>query len=774
MAKADARLPLAPLASTEGERHAEFKRRRDEFVYDKVPIGAEAPYLADGWAISKKLKRRLRLVKAKGIDRQLEDRVWRLFYRMGYDDLGKGSDFTIRYKAADGTYREKQVDVFAKDDETVIVGECKACDDYKPRSLGKDLAEFIGLRKQFADAIRGHYGREFKPKVLWFFFTDKVLWSSTDRAKATAEQIKIMTEREVDYFSQLAEHLGRATRYQFLAEYLGGQKIPELKDVTVPAIRGKLGGRTFYSFVSTPEQLLKICFVNHRTLADPLALPTYQRLVKRGRLKAIGDFIRKGGYFPTNILINFDERRRFERTAKDDAADVQFGNLFLPDKYKSAWIVDGQHRLYGYSVIDPKYSKHNIAVIAFEELQREDEANLFVTINHEQKSVPRTLLDELDADLKWGSSVPAERLASMGARIVQALTETVGGPLFRRVVAQGMKGNDIVSLTMPEIKGGIVRSQLLGALAQKRKMLVSGPLAADTDERTVRRATQALNLFLEEIRSTNPERWDCGRKGELCVNVGIRALLLLLHALIKHAERKRRNFEPRNATPEEIVEQALAFAKPVLEFLRSAPDSIFSERFGGKYGSGGPPEYFYELCQLLWEQDNSFSPDGLEQYMASKDSARIQEAETTIKFIEVRVTEIVINYFKKLHGANYWKYVGTKDMRVKAYERQQEEAPEKQLELEAYLDFIDKKRIIEKSENWAVLKTYFDIPFPGEKGQSKNLRWMDRLNELRRIVAHPHKRAFKPEDLEFLEWIRRAFEEKLLAATDDKVVLVSS
>jgi DNA sulfur modification protein DndB len=131
-------------------------------------------------------------------------------------------------------------------------------------------------------------------------------------------------------------------------------------------------------------------------------------------------------------------------------ADVQVGDLHMPDKYKSAWIVDGQHRLYGYSVIDPKYSKQNVAVIAFEELRREDEANLFVTINHEQKSVPRTLLDELDADLKWGSSVPAERLASISARIVQALTETVGGPLFRRVVAQGMKVDDSACLTMPE------------------------------------------------------------------------------------------------------------------------------------------------------------------------------------------------------------------------------------------------------------------------------------------------------------------------------------
>jgi DNA sulfur modification protein DndB len=763
MSKDEERSLLAPIVSSDGEKHAEFKRRRDEFVYMKVPAGGESPYLADGWTISKKLKRQIRLARAKSLDRRFEDRVWRLFYRMGYQDLNKGHEFKIRYKAADGSYREKQVDIFAKDAETVIVGECKCCDDYKPRQLSKDIAEFVGLRKQFADAIRAHYGREYKPKILWFFFTDKILWSSADGEKAITEQFKVMKEREIDYFSQLSEHLGRATRYQFLAEYLGGQKIPELKGIKVPAIRGKLGGKTFYSFVSTPEELLKICFVNHRTLADPLALPTYQRLVKRSRLKAIGEFIEKGGYFPTNILINFDEKRRFDKRANDENADVQFGDLHLPDKYKSAWIVDGQHRLYGYSIIDPKFSKQNVAVIAFEELKREDEANLFVTINHEQKSVPRTLLDELDADLKWGSTVPSERLASMAARIVQALAEAVGGPLFRRIIAQGMKGDDAVCLTMPEIKGGIVRSHLIGSLALKRKMLVSGPLSSDNDARTVKRATQSINLFLDQLRLANAERWDSGRPGGFCVNVGMRAMFLLFYSAIKHVESKQKNFDPNNATPQEISYEVTDVVRPLINFLHSVPDAEYLERFAGKYGSGGPPEYFYELSQIIWEHDKSFSPEGLQEYIASKDEVRIKEAESTIKFIENRITEIVIDYFKKIHGANYWNYIGTKEMRVKAYERQQEETPEKQLEIEAYLDFIDKKKIVEKNENWTVFKVYFDIPLLKEKGFAKNLKWMDKLNELRRIVAHPHKRAFKSEDLEFLEWIKKAFEEKLLA-----------
>ena len=38
-------------------------------------------------------------------------------------------------------------------------------------------------------------------------------------------------------------------------------------------------------------------------------------------------------------------------------------------------------------------------VVAFERLDKPEEANLFVTINHEQKSVPKTLLDDLEGEL---------------------------------------------------------------------------------------------------------------------------------------------------------------------------------------------------------------------------------------------------------------------------------------------------------------------------------------------------------------------------------------
>jgi hypothetical protein len=353
----------------------------------------------------------------------------------------------------------------------------------------------------------------------------------------------------------------------------------------------------------------------------------------------------------------------------------------------------------------------------------------------------------------------------MAARTVQTLAETIDGPLFRRIIAQGMTGDDVICLTMPELKGGIVRSHLIGSLAQKRKALVDGPLSSQSDQLTVKRATKAVNAFLNGLRDANSDRWDAGRSGGLCINIGLRACFLLFAATIEHARTKHKALDLGRATPDQLAGAALEVAKPVLEYLETVSDDEFMQRFAGRYGSGGPLDYFFELAQLIWEKDKSFAPDGLANYLESKDEKRIQAASDTIKFIENRVTDIIVDYFKKLHGDNYWTYIGTKEIRVKAYERQQEDAPEKQLALEAYLDFIDKKKIIEKSENWNFLKIYFDIPLPNEKGLAKNLKWMDRLNELRRVVAHPHKRVFKADDLQFLEWIRKTFEERLLSVS---------
>ena len=95
-------------------------------------------------------------------------------------------------------------------------------------------------------------------------------------------------------------------------------------------------------------------------------------------------------------------------------------------------------------------------------------------------------------------------------------------------------------------------------------------------------------------------------------------------------------------------------------------------------------------------------------------------------------------------------------MRTAAYRRQQEDT--RRLALENYLHFLDYKKIVSSQEHWPLFKAVFDIPEKGEKGKAKNLKWMERLNELRRIPAHPTKdRRFTVQDFEYIEWISKEF-----------------
>jgi hypothetical protein len=84
------------------------------------------------------------------------------------------------------------------------------------------------------------------------------------------------------------------------------------------------------------------------------------------------------------------------------------------------------------------------------------------------------------------------------------------------------------------------------------------------------------------------------------------------------------------------------------------------------------------------------------------------------------------------------------------------------LPLETYLDFIDFKKIIENKQNWRFFKDIFNIPEPGEKGLARNLKWLERINELRRISAHPARdRGYKLADFDYIDYVHRTLMERL-------------
>ena len=195
----------------------------------------------DGWTLAKENKRSLRMQRAKPADRQLEDDVWTLFYRMGFKEMNPDRNFIVTGK--DGASR-RQLDVFAKDNETVFVVECTHARDAGNKSIKALLDKIEAIREDVLAAVQAQFGRDPKLKVKLAIATRNVDIRTADRERAAQAKIPIITEADLEYFQRLTGILKAAARYQFLGRYLRDEKVEGLR-TKLPATRGRVGDTTF-------------------------------------------------------------------------------------------------------------------------------------------------------------------------------------------------------------------------------------------------------------------------------------------------------------------------------------------------------------------------------------------------------------------------------------------------------------------------------------------------------------------------------------------------
>jgi hypothetical protein len=246
---------------------------------------------------------------------------------------------------------------------------------------------------------------------------------------------------------------------------------------------------------------------------------------------------------------------------------------------------------------------------------------------------------------------------------------------------------------------------------------------------------------------------------------------MFLGSLIKYWEVNTAT-DSRQINVEDMLYEIEEYMSPILEFLEHADETKMKTGFQVPFGSGGPPEYYYRLCSMVKAKYPDFQPEGLQDWEAEQSEEKIQSADRKIRELIVEMGKFIFDVFRAVHSAEaYWdKGVPDKSIKVKAYERSIDNAEEK-LPLETYLDVIELKKIVEHKQNWYLFKSVFNIPEPGEKGHAKNLKWMERLNELRRIPAHPsEKRHYKVEDFDYIDYIHGEFFPRLRDAEKNPVL----
>src|SRR5206468_2717978 len=131
------------------------------------------------------------------------------------------------------------------------------------------------------------------------------------------------------------------------------------------------------------------------------------------------------GFFPNSLVVSFSQRPHCKPIEVFERLGLKTVLLSLPSEYGSITIIDGQHRLFGYSNVTE--GNHLIPVLAFESLDPDDQGELFVTINSKQKKVDSNILWDLHE--YFGGSAKAAI-----SRTVKELNRRAGSPFFGRII----------------------------------------------------------------------------------------------------------------------------------------------------------------------------------------------------------------------------------------------------------------------------------------------------------------------------------------------------
>ena len=740
------------LSDDDAEITAELRSRRNQFVERRVRFGEEAALLEEGWTVVRYNKTTVRVRKPKPDDERLEDDVWSLLRLMGFKYMNEGRHFRVAVDGSEDGVSPKQIDVLAVDEDTALVVECKASAVPRNRSLQKDLNETRALQDAIRKAVHARFPE--RPRVIFVYATRNINWSESDEARAKANQISIIRDRQIDYFQKLITITGPAARHQFQADLLGGSEVRGL-NTQVAAVRGSFGGRKFYQFVIEPDKLLKLAYVSHRAQIDDNTLGTYQRLLSKKRVLDIAAHINEtGGVFPTNVVVNFRATKnlRFDAAGPAGDAPTVVGTLHLPNVYKSAFLIDGQHRLYGFARSNFA-EKGRIPVLAFEGLEPAEEVRLFVEINSKQVKVPPRLIAELEPELLREATGDKQTLRRISSGLVEELNRRQSSPLQGLVAGEWDSGSEARPITRPLLRNAIERSQLLGTV--RGDVFHPGDLYHRDESTTVERARAVIEQFLQLFVDGCNEHWSKGNAvgGFLCTNNGLNGLLRLLHEAIIYTSQFDANQDYWKLTPSAIIERVSYLTRPVTDYFEGADEGQVRP-FRREYGSGGQSNTAFRLLQVVHERHREFHPHGLEEWMRDREQGTINRASELVRQTEIGIRSVTFKVLDSEYGEgyqNWWREAVPENIRSKA--AQLAETSVDGGEPHQYLVLLDYKSIAEASKNWQHFDRVWSMD-RNARSKADKLEWMIRLNAIRNRVSHTGRdQRVTPEEVGFLEGV---------------------
>ncbi|MEQ8433720.1 MAG: DGQHR domain-containing protein [Oceanicaulis sp.] len=214
-------------------------------------------------------------------------------------------------------------------------------------------------------------------------------------------------------------------------------------NVKLPALELNQNGKKFYLTALTASQLAEATYVARRGHDnEPGAV---QRVLNKRRISGIRDFILAGGAFPNSVVLNWraDPQPKFT----DNKLEIQL-------VHNAAQVIDGQHRIEALreAILEQQsVGMLEVPVAVFTGLGDQECADIFLSINTEQKPVPRSLVIDLFGIASKSMIDPA---AERARDIVVRLNEDERSPYAGLIKLPGE----------PQRRGGIALSTAATAL----------------------------------------------------------------------------------------------------------------------------------------------------------------------------------------------------------------------------------------------------------------------------------------------------------------------
>ena len=377
-------------------------------------------------------------------------------------------------------------------------------------------------------------------KVYGLYISKEYVSLSDDDCKLFSN-LTFVQPKTLNYFqwiSQCIKHSARTEIFRFLnvsTRDIGNiSSSREDAKITAPIIypksfTGLKNGVRVVSFMMSAEDLLNTCYVLRKdNWAESIWL--YQRLIEKGKIKSIRNFLESNGEaFYNNIIVALPDSIAFCDEAHQYKTIEEIGELegncqlVLPKEINSICVIDGQHRIFAhYESGIPSKQENKIAslrkqlhllvtgLVFPKDMSPEERARIqskiFLEINSNAKPVPPNVLLQIKriSDPIAGESIAqfvVEQLNKQGAfqNLLQISTLDNGRIKTASIVKFALK--NLVTVTPAEGK-----ESLFEYWSGDKKALLSKD--SNAIEEYVRFCAMTLCNYFGAIKKNLRKQWD--------------------------------------------------------------------------------------------------------------------------------------------------------------------------------------------------------------------------------------------------------------------------